>query len=127
MANHGTDIMVLLVHVRDFDHAAGYLNRFHHDRPLPDGSKLWAQLKQNVVAGAYPVQPARGWGRKRHMVRERICASSMELRHDKKDTLPVTCLPAEGVDATEGSKPMVCRLLSNHPVQSLDDALELID
>lgn len=61
------------------------------------------------------------------MVRERICASSMELRHDKKDTLRVTCVLAEEIDATEGSKPMVWRLLSNHPVQSLDDALELID
>lgn len=119
--------MVLLVHVRGLDHAAGHLNRFHRDRPLPDGLKLWAQLKQNVVAGAYPVQPARGWGRKKHMVRERICSSPMDLRHDKRDTLPVTCLPAEEVDATEGSKPIVCRLLDNPLVQSLDDALELIE
>lgn len=61
------------------------------------------------------------------MVRERICSSPMDLRHDKRDTLPVTCLPAEEVDATEGSKPIVCRLLDNPPVQSLDDALELIE
>ena len=53
------------------------------------------------------------------------CVRTSELRHDKKDTLPVTCLLAEEVDATEGSKPMVCRLLDNHPVQSLDDALEM--
>lgn len=119
--------MSLLVHVRDLDHSAGLLNCFHHDSALPDDLKLWAQLQQNVVTGADPVQPALGWGRKKHMVRERICASPMDLRHDKKDTLPVTCLLAEEVDATEGSKPIVCRLLDNHPVQSLDDALELIE
>ena len=68
-----------------------------------------------------------GRGRKEHMVRQRICASSMELRHGKKNTLPVTCVPAEEIDAAEGSKPMVWRLLNNCPVQSLDDALELIE
>ena len=69
----------------------------------------------------------RGWGRKEHLVRQRICASSMELRHCKKNTLPVTYVLAEEIDAAEGSRPMVWRLLSNRPVQSLDDVLELIE
>ena len=51
----------------------------------------------------------------------------MELRHGKKNTLPTTCVPAEEIDAAEGSTPMVWRLLSNCPVQSLDDVLELIE
>lgn len=42
----------------------------------------------------------------------------MQLRHGKKNTLPTTCVPAEEIDATEGSKPMGCRLLNNRPAQS---------
>ena len=52
MANHETDIMALLVHARDLDHAADYLIRCRHDRVLPDGVKLWAQLQQNVGAAS---------------------------------------------------------------------------
>lgn len=61
------------------------------------------------------------------MVRQRICASSMELRHEKKNALPATCMPAEEIDAAAGSKPLVWLLLSNRSIQSPDDALELIE
>ena len=54
--------MALLVRARDLDHAADYLIRCQHDRALPDGSKLWAQLQQTPELGADPVQPARRSG-----------------------------------------------------------------
>lgn len=52
VADREADIMDFLVRARDLDHAADYLIRCQHDRPLSDGPKFWAQLKQNVGAGA---------------------------------------------------------------------------
>ena len=127
VADREADIMALLVRARDLDHAADYLIRCQHDRALPDGSKLWAQLQQTPELGQIRFSLPAGRGRKARMVRQRICANSMELRHGEKDTLPVTCVLAEEIDAPAGSKPVVWRLLSNRPVQSLDDALELIE
>ena len=127
VADREADIMALLVRARDLDHAADYLIRCQHDRALPDGSKLWAQLQQTPELGQIRFSLPAGRGRKARMVRQRICANSMELRHGTKGTLPVTCVLAEEIDAPAGSKPVVWRLLSNRPVQSLDDALELIE
>ena len=52
MADREDDIMVMLVRARDLDHASVYLICCQHDRTIPAGPKLWAQLKQNVGAGA---------------------------------------------------------------------------
>ena len=128
VADREADIMTLLVRARDLDHAADYLICCQHDRALPDGSKLWAQLRQTPELGQIRFSLlAAGRGRKARMVRQRIRASSKELHHGKKDTLPVTCVLAEEIDTPAGSKPVVWRLLGNRPVQGLDDVLELIE
>ena len=49
MADREDDIMAILARARDLDHASDYLICCQHDRTLPAGPKLWAQLKQNTL------------------------------------------------------------------------------
>jgi hypothetical protein len=46
-----SDMLELMVQAHDSDYAADYLLRSQHDRVLPQGEKLWAQVRATDVLG----------------------------------------------------------------------------
>lgn len=127
VADREADIMALLLRAKALNHAADYLIRCRHDRALPEGGKLWSRLAQAPVLGQLRFELPAGRGRKARTVVQRIRAERIDIGDSAQGSLGVTCVLAEEIDPPEGSKPVVWRLLSNRQVQTLQQAVELLD
>jgi len=127
VADREADILALLRMADEMEHAADYLIRCKHDRALADGARMWARLAQAPELGQVRFDLPAGRGRKARSVTQRIRAKQFDLDDTAGDTLPVWCILAEEVNPPAGSKPVVWRLLSNRPVHTLQEAVQLID
>ena len=127
VADREADILALLVKARDLEYAADYLIRCQHNRALPEGDKLWARLAQAPVLGSVRLELPAGRGRKARSVQQSIRAEQVELPDGTGGRLNVTCLLVEETNPPAGTKPVVWRLLSNRQVNTLEQAVELID
>jgi hypothetical protein len=68
-----------------------------------------------------------GRGRKARRVVQRIRAECIELNDGSGGCLTVTCVLVEEIDPPVGVKPVVWRLLSNRIIETLEQAVELVD
>ena len=127
VADREADILALLVKARDLEYVADYLIRCQHNRALPEGDKLWARLAQAPVLGSVRFELPAGRGRKARSVQQSIRAEQVELPDGTGGRLNVTCLLVEETNPPAGTKPVVWRLLSNRQVNTLEQAVELID
>ena len=127
VADREADILALLVKARDLEYAADYLVRCQHNRALPSGDKLWAKLAQAPALGSVRFELPSGRGRKARCVQQNIRAEQVEIGDGAGGQLSVTCVLAEESNPPAGSKPVLWRLLSNRPVHTLEEAIELID
>jgi hypothetical protein len=127
VADREADIMALLVKARELGHAADYLIRCQHNRALSEGEKLWSRLGQAPVLGQVSFELPAGRGRKARTIVQRIRAQRIELDDGQKGRIGVTCVLAEEIAPPSGVKAVVWRLLSNRDVQTLEQAVELID
>lgn len=127
VADREADILALLVKARDLEYAADYLVRCQHNRALPSGEKLWERLSQAPVLGSVRFEMPSGRGRKARPVQQNIRAQQVEMSDGAGGQLSVTCVLAEETNPPAGSKPVLWRLLSNRPVHTLEEAVELID
>lgn len=122
-----SDILALLVKARDMNHAVDYLVRCKHNRALPDGAKLWDRVMDSTPLGQVRFEIPAGRGRKARKVEQELRTQSVILGDGKGSQLTVTCLIASEINAPEGAKPVVWRLLTNRPASTLEAAIELID
>ena len=127
VADREADILALLLKARDLKYAADYLIRCKHNWALPSGDKLWAKLAQAPVLGSVRFELPSGRGRKGRCVQQNIRAEQVEISDGAGGQLSVTCVLAEESNPPAGSKPVLWRLLSNRPVRTLEEAIELID
>lgn len=127
VADREADILALLVKARDLEYAADYLVRCQHNRALPSGDKLWERLSQAPVLGSVRFEMPSGRGRKARSVQQNIRAQQIDIADGAGGQLSVTCVLAEETNPPAGSKPVLWRLLSNRPVHTLEEAVELID
>lgn len=122
-----SDMMALLVRARQLGHAVDYLLRCQHNRVLPQGGKLWESVMASPVLGSIAFELPAGRGRKARSVQQEVRAQRLELDDRQGGKVAVTCLIASEVDAPQGAKPVVWRLLSNREVSTLEEAAQLID
>lgn len=122
-----SDMMALLVRARQLGHAVDYLLRCQHNRVLPQGGKLWESVMASPVLGSIAFELPAGRGRKARSVQQEVRAQRLELDDRQGGKVTVTCLIASEVDAPQGAKPVVWRLLSNREVSTLEEAAQLID
>lgn len=122
-----SDMMALLVRARQLGHAVDYLLRCQHNRVLPQGGKLWESVMASPVLGSIAFELPAGRGRKARSVQQEVRAQRLELDDRQGGKVALTCLIASEVDAPQGAKPVVWRLLSNREVGTLEDAAQLID
>jgi hypothetical protein len=122
-----SDIVALMRKARDMGHPADYLIRSQHNRVLPDASKLWEGVQRQTPLGCIRFTLPPGRGRKAREVQQEIRLQRVAIKDGAKGTIEVTCLIASEINAPEGVKPVVWRLLTNRQANSLEQACELID
>lgn len=122
-----SDMLELMVQAHDSDYAADYLLRSQHDRVLPQGKTLWAEVLASEVLGelSFTLPPRKQ--RKSRPVRQHVRAKRISLSDRRGGQLQVTCLIATEINAPEGETPIEWRLLTNRVVEDFDAAAELVD
>ena len=83
----------------------------------------------SAALGCVRFEVPAGRGRKARTVKQELRAQRVTLKTgaDPAQHIEMTCIIATEVDAPAGVQPVVWRLLSNRPVQTLEQAAELID
>lgn len=127
VADREADIVALMAQARDLGHPADWLIRSQHNRALPEGGKLWAEvLAGEALGGIRFTMPSRH-GQKAREVRQWVWAKRMSISDDQGGRVEVTCVVAREKNAPEGVKPVEWRLLTNRPIEAFEAATELID
>jgi hypothetical protein len=127
VADREADILALLQKAASLDHAADYLIRSQHNRALPEGGKLWQRVSQAPVLGRVRFRLPRGRGRQEREVEQTIQVERVPLAGGREGALEVTCVIAREVAPPSGAKAVEWRLLTNRAVDTLAQAVELID
>lgn len=122
-----SDMLELMRKARELDYPADYLVRSQHNRVLPGGAKLWEQVMAQAPLGRIRFMLAGGRGRKSRQVEQDIRVQRLSLKDKGKADIDVTCLIASEVNAPEGTKPVLWRLLTNRQASTLEQATQLID
>jgi IS4 transposase len=127
MGDRESDILALLVKARDMEYAADYLLRCQHNRVLPEGGKLWDRVMACAPLGRIRFELPAGRGRKARTVAQEVRAERVELPDRQGGHLAVTCLIVSEINAPDGVKPVVWRLLTNREAPTLEAAVELVE
>jgi len=128
VADREADILALMQRAHALGTPADWLLRSQHNRTLPDGSKLWTEVKSGPVVGEIEFTLSRRKNKAARTVRQQLYARRIRLpAGDKGQYLEVTCLIAQEIDAPEGVKPIEWRLLSNRDASDQEALVELID
>ena len=130
VADRESDLLALMQRAQHSAHAVDYVIRAQHNRVLPDGQaqKLWARVMDSPVLGRIGFEMPAGRGRKARRVEQELRVQRVVLKahDDPQQHVEVSCLIASEIDAPQGAKPVVWRLLSNRAVDTLEQALELV-
>ena len=130
VADRESDLLALMQRAQHSAHAVDYVIRAQHNRVLPDGQahKLWARVMDSPVLGRIGFEMPAGRGRKARRVEQELRVQRVVLKahDDPKQHVEVSCLIASESNAPQGAKPVVWRLLSNRAVDTLEQALELV-
>jgi hypothetical protein len=126
-----SDMLALFERGQRDDWAVDVLVRAQHDRVLPQSQagKLWATVMAGEVLGRIQFDMPAGRGRKARPVVQELRAQRVVLKTGKAEeaAIEMSCVIACEVNAPAGVKPVVWRLLSNRPAQTLGQAMELVD
>jgi hypothetical protein len=122
-----SDMLELMVQAHDSEYAADYLLRSQHDRMLPEGEKLWAQVLATDVLGELRFMLPPTKQRKSRPVRQQVRAKRVSLSDRRGGQMQVTCLIATEINAPSGETPIEWRLLTNREVNDFTAAAELVD
>ena len=111
--------------------AVDLLVRARHDRVLPDkqAGKLWGRVMASKVLGRIRFDMPSGRGRKARPVVQELRAQRVVLKtgQPKQPTIEMSCVIAHEINAPAGTRPVVWKLLTNRPVHTLEQAIELVD
>lgn len=127
VADREADILELMQRAHRLGTPADWLIRSQHNRCLPDGGKLWADVLAGPVLGEIEFTLASRHGQAARTVRQQIRARAIALPDGQGARFSVTCLIAKEMDAPAGVKPVEWRLLTNRAAERFETLVELID
>jgi hypothetical protein len=127
VADREADIVAMMRRAVELGEPADWLVRSKHNRAIPEGGKMWADVLLSTALGEIEFMlPARGNQRAR-MVRQNIYAKQVTISNGKKGKLTATCIIAKEINAPKGCLPVEWRLITNRKVESFEDGVEIID
>jgi len=127
LADREADIMDLMVCARDLDTPVDWLLRSRHNRTLSEGGKLWSRVTDTEPLGEIRFTMASRQGQRAREVVQEVWAQALQLPDGKGGFVQASCIVAKEAQPAAGDKPARWRLLTNSPVQSLEQAAQMID
>jgi Transposase Tn5 dimerisation domain/Transposase DNA-binding len=127
VADREADIVALMTQARDLGHPADWLIRAQHNRALPEGGKLWAEVLAGEALGEIGFTLPARHGQKARAVRQRVWAKRLALADGQGARVEVSCVVAREEGAPEGVAPVQWRLLTNRSVEGFEAVVGLID
>jgi len=126
VADREADIAALMARARDLGNPADWLIRSQHNRALPEGGKLWAEVTAGDSLGEFRFTMPSRPGRPARQVRQRVWARRVEVSDNQGGRVEATCIVAREEHPPKGVKAVEWRLLTNRPADTFEAAAELI-
>jgi len=127
LADREADIMALMVRARDLGTPLDWLLRSQHNRTLSEGDKLWSRVTDSEPVGEIRFALASRQGRRAREVVQQVWAQALHLPDGQGGLVQATCIVAREMESAAGDKPIEWRLLTNLPVEHLEQAARMID
>ena len=126
VADREADILELMQCAHALGNPADWLIRSQHNRSLPDGGKLWAEVIHGEALGEIEFRLPSRHGQAAREVRQHLWAHCISLPDGHGGRLRVTCVIAKEMAPPEGVKAVEWRLLTNRSTATFEDAVQLI-
>lgn len=127
VADREADMVGLMQRAQDLGTPADWLIRAQHNRCLPQGGKLWAEVLAETPLGEIEFTLASRQGQPERAVRQQVRVKTTRIPASDGQLVRVTCLIATEIDPPPGCKVVEWRLLTNREAVDLDAAVQLID
>ena len=127
LADREADIMDLMRRAGALGTPVDWLLRSQHNRTLSGGDKLWSAVMSREPLGEIRFVTALRKGQRAHEVVQQVWAQTLELPDGQGGFVQASCIVAREMQPATGDKPVEWRLLTNLPVQSLEQAAQMID
>ena len=127
LADREADIMALMVRARDLGTPLDWLLRSRHNRTLSEGGKLWSRVTAGESVGEIRFTMASRQGQRAREVVQQVWAQAVQLPDGQGGLVQATCIVAREMEPAAGDKPIEWRLLTNLPVQTLEQAARMIN
>jgi len=127
LADREADIMELMRRAGALGTPVDWLLRSQHNRTLSSGDKLWSAVMHSEPLGEIRFVMASRKGQRAREVVQQVWAQTLELPDGKGRFVQASCIVAKEMQPAAGDKPVEWRLLTNLPVQSLEQAARMID
>lgn len=127
VADRECDIHAFMAQAQRLGHPADWLIRAAHNRCTDTEAKLWDRLAAAPTLGEISFLLPAAPGRRAREVTQTLRVERITLPPARGVAVEVTALLAHEENPPLGEKPVVWRLLTNRPVTTLEDALELIE
>lgn len=127
VADREADIVGLMQCAHQLDTPADWLIRSQHNRCLPEGGKLWANVLAGAPLGDIEFEMVARQGQTARQVKQQVFSSTVSLPDGEGGQLSVTCLIAREINAPADCKPVEWRLLTNRTAESFEAVIELIN
>jgi len=127
LADREADIIDLMVRARDLGIPVDWLVRSKANRALPDGVKLWDSVTKDESLGEIRFMLPKSREHKTREVVQEVWAKTVQLPDGKKGFVQASCIVAREISPPAGEKPVEWRLLTCLSVETLEDAVKMID
>jgi len=127
LADHEADMMELMRRAGALGTPVDWLLRSRHNRTLSGGDKLWSAVAQSEPLAETRFLMASRQGQRTREVRQQVWVQTLERPDGKGRFVQASCIVVKETAPAPDDKPVEWRLLTNLPVQSLEQAARMID
>jgi hypothetical protein len=122
LADREADLMELMRRAGALCTPVDWLLRSKHNRALSGGDKLWSRVTDTEPLGEIRFTMASRQGQRAREVVQEIWAQALQLPDGKGGFVQASCIVAKETEPAPGDKPVEWRLLTNLPVENLEQA-----
>lgn len=122
-----SDMLELMLRAQSLGWPVDLLVRSQHNRAVPGATLLWDEVQACASLGEIVFNMGSRHGVRARTVKQELRVKRVRLGGGKNGGVEMTCVIASEISAPAGEKPVCWRLLTNRPIETLAEAIELID